>query len=111
MRIITFCILIFLAFPVALSFAGGGGVDEYATETEVRHEAVKAVVSLIQKGKLESSWGNIEPKEVKEQMGKRGLYEWVVTFVNSKITEEKKKTLYVFLNTSGQVFRVNFSGN
>lgn len=100
-------IFVFSATPI---FAGGGGIDEYATETQVRNEAKKAVASIIEKGKIDSSWANIEPAEAKEQMGRSGLYEWTVIFKNPNIVDEEKKILYVILNTSGQVLRANFSG-
>ena len=105
-----FYVIILLVFSATQIYAGGGGVDEYATEIQVRNEAKKAVASIIEKGKIDASWANIEPAEAKEQMGRRGLYEWTVTFINPDIADKEKQVLYVILNTTGQVPRANFSG-
>lgn len=89
---------------------GGGGVDDYATEEKVRGEAMKAIASVAEKGKIPSSWTEVQPASSSEKMGKKGFYEWTVIFKNPEIEDSAKQTLYVILNPAGQVLRVNYSG-
>lgn len=106
--IIYLITLLTLIAPAA--YGGGGGIDEYASEKEIHSEAVKAIASIVEKGKIPSSWTQIKPESSSEKMGKKGLYEWTVIFKNPAIENKENQTLFVILNTSGQILRVNYSG-
>jgi hypothetical protein len=110
MRKLIVCLITLFTLITPAAYGGGGGVNEYATEKEIRSEAIKAIVSIVEKNKIPSSWTQTKPESSNEKMGARGLYEWTVIFKNPNIENPEKQTLFVFLNTSGQILRVNYSG-
>jgi hypothetical protein len=110
MRKFIICLITLLTLIAPAAYGGGGGVDDYVSEKEIRSEAMKAVASVVEKGKIPSSWTQIKPESSSEKMGKKGLYEWTVIFKNSAVENPEKQTLYVILNTAGQILRVNYSG-
>ena len=72
--------------------------------------AEKVVISLIDKNKLDKSWSPamISASEKKIFNGSR---EWVVTFINDKISDAAKQKLYVFLTLEGEYIAANYTGN
>ncbi|MBT3983226.1 MAG: hypothetical protein HOE90_17870 [Bacteriovoracaceae bacterium] len=74
---------------------------------------------LVKNEKLEKSWleativsFEIKTFEKKNKSGKvlKTIKEWVVSFNNAKIKDEKKKILFIFLNLKGKFVAANFSG-
>jgi hypothetical protein len=110
MRKFIICLITLLTLIAPSAYGGGGGTDEFVSEKEIRNEAIKAIASIVEKGKIPSSWTEIKPESTSEKMGGRGLYEWTVIFKNPAIENQEKQTLFVLLNTSGQILRVNYSG-
>ena len=72
--------------------------------------AGKAITSLVVSGKIDKSWELIiaSSSEIKEFSGRS---EWVVIFINEKITDTDKQKLYVFLTLSGEYIGANYTGN
>ncbi len=66
--------------------------------------------SLIERDKIEKSWGSIKASSVEKQKFD-GRTEWVVVYVNEKISNTDKQKLYVFLTLSGEYIAVNHTGN
>jgi hypothetical protein len=110
MRKFIIFLTILLSYITPTAYGGGGGVDEYATEIEINNQAIKAIASIVEKGKVPPSWAKIKPESSSEKMGKNGLYQWTVIFKNPEIEDPEKQNLYVIMNTAGQVLRVNYSG-
>lgn len=116
MRRFIICLLTALALSVSSAHAGpGASGHSHAPVTPITAEkalatASSAVAAIVQKGKLDGSWAKIEPTQAKMKKFKHGQ-EWVVTFTNPKVTDQEKKTLYVFLSADGQYLAANFSGN
>ncbi|MBC8316712.1 MAG: hypothetical protein H8E41_02330 [Desulfobulbaceae bacterium] len=110
MRKFILCLITLLTLIAPAAYGGGGGVDEYVSEKEILSEAIKGIASIVEKEKIPSSWGQIKPESSSEKMGKNGLYQWTVIFKNMEIEDPEKQTLYVTLNTAGQILRVNYSG-
>jgi len=77
-----------------------------ATATE---NASEIVTALVKRNKLESSWSGITASSI-EKIIVQGNPEWKVIFVNKKITDIKKQTLYVFLTLGGDYIAANFTG-
>lgn len=71
--------------------------------------ATKVVASLIKKKTLEQSWANIKASSVEKKIFANNP-EWVVTFVNEKITDTAKQKLYVFLTPGGEYIAANYTG-
>ncbi|MBT3980526.1 MAG: hypothetical protein HOE90_04185 [Bacteriovoracaceae bacterium] len=74
---------------------------------------------LVKAEKLEKSWlsavhlnSEIKTFEKKNKAGKvlKTIKEWVVSFNNDKIKDEKKKVLFIFLSLKGKFIAANFSG-
>ena len=72
--------------------------------------AGKAIASLVIKGKLDESWKSVTPSS-SEKKTFNGRPEWVVIYVNEKITDTSKQKLYVFLTLSGEYIAANHTGN
>lgn len=72
--------------------------------------ATEYVASLIERSKLDESWSSITASSVEKKVF-GGNTEWVAVFVNEKITDTDKRTLYVFLTLGGDLIAANFTGN
>ena len=116
MRIISIILLImigvftFNAACPATSFAHSGGHPvSTLKEPEVVAVALKYTKRLVENGKIEKSWAEVEEGtgEIK-QFGKR--HEWVVTLKNSRAKNPSKGTLYFFLTLKGGYIAANFTG-
>lgn len=80
-------------------------VDEVTATTK----ATTIVASLVEKDKLDKSWGTVVAGSVEKQTFE-GDTEWVVSFVNTEITDLTKQTLYVFLTMNGEYIAANHTG-
>jgi Family of unknown function (DUF6488) len=104
------CLLTLLALIAPVAYGGGGGIDEYFSKEAIHSESIKAIASIVEKGKIPSSWAQVKPDSSSEKMGQKGIYEWRVIFKNPEIEDPERQTLYVILNPVGQILRVNYSG-
>ena len=112
---------LFFAFSLILSttaIAGGGhnhghGHGPAATpvnQATAKTNATKEVASLVKRKKLDKSWSDVKVNSIEKQTF-NGKAEWLVTFVNSEVTDKTKQKLYVFLTLSGDYIAANYSGN
>ena len=68
--------------------------------------------SLVEEKKLESSWLLIRRESAKvTKRTMKGREEWMVTFVNEKVKDPAKRTLYVFFTLTGQFVVANHTGS
>ena len=72
--------------------------------------AGKAIASFVVSGKIDKSWASITASS-SEKKNFNGRSEWIVIFVNEKITDTAKQKLYVFLTLSGEYIAANHTGN
>lgn len=116
MRKFIMCLLTAMTLSVTSAYAGpGSGAHSHAPTAPVSNEqalqiASGVVANLVEKGKIDASWVEVKPTEAKMKMFKQN-HEWVVTFSNPKVTDQEKKTLYVFLSLDGQILAANFTGS
>ncbi len=113
MRKLIICLLTAFALSVTSAYAGPGhshGPVTPITEKQALENATGIVNSIVQKGKIEASWAEVKPTEAKKKKFKHSQ-EWVITFSNPKVTDQEKKTLYVFLSLDGHYLAANFSGS
>ena len=92
----------------------GGGHDHGHSHAPVNQEAAETnataiVAALVKKEKLEASWASITASSA-EQKTFNGNPEWVVVFVNDKITDPARQKLYIFLTSGGDYIAANYTG-
>lgn len=115
-KILVYVLILFaLTAAAATAVAGPGNSHSHGpvtpiSESQAQEKATGVVKKLVEKGKIDSSWADIAPKNGEKKRGKFGP-EWVVTFDNPKIDDEAKQTLYVFLNLGGEYIAANYTGN
>jgi len=118
MRIHLLLVSLIFSF-YSLSVVAGDGHDhghdhsshshEPISETQAGEFAVKSIEKLINKGKIADSWKQAKlMKAEKKQFGAKT--EWVVSFNNDQISNDNKKTLYVFLSLNGDYVAANHTG-
>lgn len=71
--------------------------------------ASKIVASLIKQNKLDESWSSIKASSAEKKV-LNYKPEWVITFINDKITDTQKQKLYVFLTPDGRYIAANHTG-
>ncbi|PHS71866.1 MAG: hypothetical protein COB22_06775 [Cycloclasticus sp.] len=72
--------------------------------------ADEVIASLLERDKIDKSWTSIKASSVDKKV-LDGRPEWVVIYVNKKITDADKQKLYVFLTIGGEYIAVNYTGN
>ena len=89
---------------------GHGHSHEPVNQTTANSKATKIVASFIKQKTLDKSWAGttVNSSEKKTFNGKQ---EWVVSFVNEKVTDVKKRKLYVFLTLSGDYIAATIRAN
>ena len=97
-----------------LTAMAGSGHDHGHSHAPVNQEAAETnataiVAALVNKEKLEARWASITASSV-EQKTFDGNPEWVVVFVNDKITDPAKQKLYIFLTSGGDYIAANYTG-
>ena len=93
MRTIIFCLLATLFVSVSSVYAGAGhshGPTTPINENEAIETATKIVSTIVQKGKINTSWANVKSAQVEKKKFQNG-YEWVVTFNNPKETDQSRQ--------------------
>jgi hypothetical protein len=88
---------------------GGGHSNTPVNQEAATINATKIVAALVERSKLEKIWASIKASSV-EKITPRGNPEWLVIFVNEKITDTDKQKLYVFLTLGGDYIAANFTG-
>jgi len=116
MRIVSISLLIMIgaiafnaACPEISSAHSGGHPVSTLKEPEVVAVALKYTKRLVENGKIEKSWAEVEEGtgEIK-QFGKR--HEWVVTLKNSRAKNPSKGTPYFFFSLKGKYIATHFTG-
>lgn len=112
-------LLLSIALGLFSMTAVAGGAHDHGhghshSNTPVNQEtaktnAIKIVASFTQRKKLDGSWSSVAASSVEKKVFK-GNPEWVVVFVNDKISDPAKKKLYVFLTLDGDYIAANHSG-
>lgn len=105
--------LLFFGLPV---MAGSGHEHGHSHEQAsvdketAEKNADKVIVSLVERDKIDKGWSSIKAISVdKKEFNDRA--EWVVIYVNEKITDTDKQKLHVFLTMGGEYIAVNYTGN
>ncbi len=99
----------------SISAIAGSGHDHGHSHSPANQEtatanATKVVAEFVSRDKLDKSWASITASSVETKEFK-GNKEWVVVFVNNKITDLAKQKLYVFLTLGGDYIAANHTGN
>ena len=110
-RALSLSIVLFLAPIAALAGAGHDHGESHAPvdQTTATKNATAIIADIVKQNKLPESWGGIAATSVEKKVfGDK--QEWVIVFVNKKITDAAKQKLYVFLTMSGEYVAVNYTG-
>lgn len=115
MKIKTLLISLTLSLFSMVVMAGGshghghGHSHEPVNQTTANSNATKIIASFIKKKSLDKSWEGttVNSSEKKKFNGRQ---EWVVSFVNGKVTDAEKRKLYIFLTLSGEYIAANYTG-
>lgn len=113
-KLIAIITLPALIFSTQL-WAGGSHADGHShshgpISSETAISKAKAKVSALSKsGKLDSSWNSVKDIQASKKDFGKGM-EWVVSFKNPQISDNKKQTLYVFFTLNGRYLATNYTG-
>lgn len=88
---------------------GHGHSHKPVDQATANSKATKIIAGFIKQKKLDKSWADTKVNS-SEQKTFNARREWVVSFVNEKITDAKKRKLYVFLTLSGDYIATNYTG-
>jgi hypothetical protein len=90
---------------------GFGGTHSHGpiTSEAAVKKATKQIQTLIERGKLEKSWGDVKATGAIQKTFAKGT-EWVVTFKNDKVKDPAKQSLYVFYTVEGSYIASNHTG-
>lgn len=103
-------------FFISPAMAGGGHNHGHShaqapvNQATAEKNAQEVILSLVKKNKVAKSWASITASSVKKKVF-NNRYEWVVVFVNDKVTDTEKQKLHVFLTLEGEYIAVNHTGN
>lgn len=82
--------------------------NEVSKET-VEKAAKQKVRELVKEKKIHSSWASVPISKIgKTHYGDTD--DWVVGFDNRNMKNEKKRTLYIFVSTRGEIRGANYTG-
>jgi uncharacterized membrane protein (DUF4010 family) len=109
--------LLFSLFSFS-AIAGGSHVHGHGhshaassvNQATAQTKAITIVAGLIKKNKLAKSWASVAVNSA-EKKDFKGKSEWLIIFVNNKITDKEKQKLYVFLTLGGDYIAANYTGN
>jgi len=100
-------------FPFAASADPGGSCHFHGSKPAAEATVVKCAdlrkATLTNAGKLEKSWGAVKHDSISLVDGKKGK-EWRVIYKNPGISDDAKKTLYMFFTAPGNFIAANFTG-
>jgi len=79
------------------------------TQSQAEEAAAKSLAKLVSKRKIAESWKDAKVAGAeKKNFGSKT--EWVVSFSNDKMSNDNKKTLYIFLSLNGDYVAANYTG-
>lgn len=93
----------------AIAGGGHGHSHEPVSQSAANSTATKIVAGFIKQKTLDKIWAGTTVSSSEKKIF-NGRQEWVVSFVNKKVTDTKKRTLYVFLTLSGDYIAANYTG-
>lgn len=88
---------------------GHGHGHEPVNQATANLKATKIIASFIKQKTLDKSWAGTTVSSSEKKMF-NGSQEWVVSFINEKVADTKKRKLYVFLTLSGDYIAANYTG-
>ena len=88
---------------------GHGHSHSPVNQVTAKEKATKIVANFIKQKTIGESWRSIPVKSVEKKTFK-GKQEWVVSFINEKVTDTKKRKLFIFLTLSGECISANYTG-
>ncbi len=97
------------------AFAGSGHDHGHShaqtpvNQATAEKNADKVRASLVKREKIDKTWSMIKADSIKKNE-RGGHPEWVVIYLNDKITDTEKKKLYVFLTIGGEYIAANYTG-
>lgn len=100
--------LVLILFTGVVS-AGTGHSHDPVDQQQAEQVASKVVLTLVERGVIEKSWGAIEVAKT-EQKVFGGHPEWVVSYRNDAVSDPSKRTLYIFLTIAGEYLAANYTG-
>lgn len=81
-----------------------------ASRETIEKAAKQKVQDLVKEKKIHSSWASAQISKIgKTHYGDTD--DWVVGFDNMKIKNMKRRTLYIFVSTRGEIRGANYTGN
>lgn len=87
------------------------GHSHHAVSKEVIiKKANQKLLTLVKNKKLPKSWLKSSILAMKKKQFNQHK-EWVISYENSKITNVKKRVLYIFVNLHAKVTGANYTGN
>lgn len=109
MRMFKYIAVLVIGLWSVQALAGGGHSHAPVTAEKASAIATKIVSNLVDQNVLEPSWKSVNIAKIEEKVF-NGSKEWVVSFNNPQVQEEKKQTLYIFLTLSGEYVAANYTG-
>ena len=115
MKLNTLILSFTLALFSTLTIAGGshdhghGHSHEPVNQATANSKATKIIANFIKQKVLNKSWAGTTVSSSEKKIF-NGEQEWVVSFINKKVEDAKKRKLYVFLTLSGDYIAANYTG-
>lgn len=111
MRNIVFAAVLSLASVslTTVAVAGTGHSHAPVAKEAVTEMAKKKRDQLVKSGKIDKSWSGATVAAVEQKTFKKAP-EWVVSFRNDAVSDEAKRTLYMFYALDGHYLASNFTG-
>ena len=117
MRLTTLILSLILSLFTFSAMAGSGHDHDHGhshsytpvNQNKASVNASEIVTALVKRNKLDKSWSSITASSV-EKITVQENPEWVVVFVNEKISDADKRKLYVFLTLGGDYIAANHTG-
>lgn len=118
MKLTTLLFGIMLSFFSSFAIASGGHDHGHGhshganpvNQATAKTKATKEIADLVKRNKLDKSWEMVSASSVEKRTFK-GSPEWIIIFMNEKISDKTKQKLYVFLTLSGEFVAANYTGN
>ena len=115
MKLNTLLLSFTLSLFSMLAVAGGGHNHGHGhshapvNQATANSKATKILKSFVKQKTIDKSWGSASVSSF-EKKSFNGKQEWVVSFMNGKIADAKKRKLYIFLTLSGDYIAANYTG-
>lgn len=115
MKLNTLLLSLTLSLFSMLAIAGGGHdhghghSHEPVNQSAANTNATKILNSFVKQKTIDKSWTSASVSSSEKKLF-NGKQEWVVSFLNEKIADTKKRKLYIFLTLSGNYIAANYTG-